>query len=86
MLIYVLLHVVLGFATGAALRYLRSRGKQRSPWSSWLAYALTMSLCLAVAAAIGSYPRGELEESWRLWGVGLLALAFSLAAFHRGKE
>ena len=86
MLFYLLLHVAFGIATGGALRYLRSRGHRPPLWRSWLVYALTMIFCFAAAVAIGRYPRGEVHESWRLWGVGLLALAFFLAAFRRARE
>jgi hypothetical protein len=79
---YLLLHLLFGLVAGGTLRYLRRPGGDSSKGRSWLAYVIGGGLCLALAAAIGQFPRHEtVEESWRLWGVVVLAATFLSVGF-----
>ena len=82
MLTYLLLHLLFGLVAGGTLRYLRGRVVSGSNSHSWLAYVVGGAVCLLLAAAIGRFPEYQVvRESWKLWGVAILAITFLCVGF-----
>lgn len=82
MLIYLLLHVLLGLVVGGMLRYLLRSNATTQKSRSWLAYIAGLAVGLSLTAANGRFDRQEpVQELWKWWGMGLTGVMFFLILF-----